>query len=37
MFERYVDKKRLVVNVGKTKMMRCRKGAGRSMKEVSWR
>ncbi|CAD6216275.1 GSCOCG00011331001-RA-CDS, partial [Cotesia congregata] len=33
--ERFVEKKRLEVNVGKTKVMRCRKGGGRK-KRVRW-
>ena len=34
--ERYVDGKGLEVSVGKTKVMRCRKGGGR-WKSVTWR
>lgn len=34
--ERYVDRKRLEVNVEKTKVMRFRKGGGRR-KKVDWR
>jgi len=34
--ERYVDQKGLVVNVDKTKVMRCRKGGGRQ-REIVWK
>ena len=34
--ETYVDGKEFEVNVGKTKVMRCRKGGGR-WKRVTWR
>lgn len=34
--ERYLDRKRLVLSVEKSKMMRFRKGDGR-MKKVEWR
>lgn len=34
--ERYLDKKGLELNIGKTKVMRCRKGGGR-WSRVNWR
>lgn len=32
--ERYLDRKGLVLNVGKTKVMRCRRGEGRWEKKI---
>jgi len=34
--ERYLDRKKLELNVEKTKIMRCRRGGGRSIKRT-WR
>lgn len=35
--ERYLDRKGLKLNVGKTKVMRCRKGEFRWKKELDWK
>jgi len=34
--ERYLNRKKLEMNVGKTKIMRCRRGGGREAKRT-WR